>query len=77
MKNIINIGVNWGALDLWTNEGDLVFSPFAGIGSEGYQALKMNRRFIGIELKEAYWKQAVANLKSVEREKANDLQLFG
>ena len=54
------------ALQLWTNKGDTVLSPFAGIGSEGYEALKMNRRFIGIELKESYYKQAVANLKKVE-----------
>ena len=46
------------SLQLWTNPGDLVFSPFAGIGSEGWQALKMGRRFVGIELKESYWKQA-------------------
>jgi len=54
------------ALQLWTNENDIVLSPFAGIGSEGYEALKMNRRFIGIELKEGYYIQAVANLKKVE-----------
>lgn len=53
-------------LQLWTNPGDLVLSPFAGIGSEGYVSLQMNRRFIGFELKESYFKQAVANLKSIE-----------
>lgn len=51
------------AVALWTNPDDLVYSPFAGIGSEGYQALKMGRRFIGSELKESYFKQACANLK--------------
>lgn len=55
------------AVELWSNPGDVVFSPFAGIGSEGYQALLMGRRFVGIELKESYWKQAKANLESVER----------
>lgn len=50
------------ALVLWSNPRDTVLSPFMGIGSEGYCALKMNRRFIGIELKEAYWRQAVNNL---------------
>lgn len=51
------------ALELWTNPNDLVLSPFAGIGSEGYEAIKMGRRFVGIELKEAYFNQAVKNLK--------------
>lgn len=50
------------AIALWSNPGDLVLSPFAGIGSEGYQALKMGRRFVGIELKESYWNLAVKNL---------------
>lgn len=47
---------------LWSNPGDLVLSPFAGIGSEGFVALQEERRFVGIELKESYYKQAVANL---------------
>ena len=54
------------AVDMWTNPGDVVFSPFGGIASEGYQALKMERKFVGIELKESYWKQGVANLKNAE-----------
>ena len=52
------------ALHLWSNPGDLVLSPFMGIGSEGYQALKMGRRFVGFELKPSYYTQAVANLRS-------------
>jgi superfamily II DNA or RNA helicase len=55
------------ALQLWSNPGDIVFSPFAGIGSEGYESLKLGRKFIGIELKESYYRQAVANLKYMER----------
>jgi hypothetical protein len=47
---------------LWTNPGDTVFSPFAGIGSEGYVALEEGRKFYGIELKESYFQQAVKNL---------------
>ena len=43
------------ALQLWTNEGDVVFTPFLGIGSEVYQSLKMNRKGIGIELKSSYF----------------------
>ena len=54
------------ALELWTNPMDRVFSPFGGIGSEGYQAIKMGRQFIGCELKESYWKQGVENLKAAE-----------
>jgi DNA modification methylase len=44
-----------------------VLSPFAGIGSEGYVAIEMGRRFIGVELKESYYRQAIDNLRSAER----------
>jgi hypothetical protein len=47
---------------LWSNKGDTVLSPFAGIGSEGYVSLQEGRRFIGAELKASYYKQACANL---------------
>jgi hypothetical protein len=50
------------ALELWTRPDDLVLSPFAGIGSEGYCALEMGRRFVGVELKASYWRQACLNL---------------
>ena len=52
------------ALILWSNPDDLVLSPFMGIGSEGYVALHMARRFVGVELKESYFKQAVLNLRA-------------
>jgi hypothetical protein len=52
------------ALVLWSNDGDVVYSPFAGIGSEGYQSLKMRRKFVGSELKESYFRQACANLRN-------------
>ena len=62
------------AITLYSNGGDTVFSPFLGIGSEGYQALKMGRRFIGTELKPAYFRQAVKNLMQAEQEgSAGDL----
>lgn len=51
-------------MQLWSNPGDVVLSPFAGIGSEGYVALKMSRKFIGVELKRSYWEQAGRNLGS-------------
>jgi len=54
------------AVDLWTNPDDLVLSPFAGIGSEGYVAVQRGRRFAGVELKESYFKQACANLTNAE-----------
>jgi DNA modification methylase len=54
------------ALEIWTNHGDLVLSPFAGIGSEGYESIKVGRRFIGFELKNSYYRQAVANLAAAE-----------
>lgn len=51
---------------LWSNPGDTVMSPFMGIGSEGFGALKLRRRFVGVELKEAYWRVACKNLVAAE-----------
>lgn len=51
---------------LYSNPGDLVLSPFAGIGSEGYVAVQERRRFTGCELKPSYWRQGVMNLQSAE-----------
>lgn len=53
------------AIEIWSNPGDTVFSPFMGIGSEGYVALQMKRKFIGIELKDKYFEIAVKNIKIV------------
>lgn len=64
------------ALQLWTNPGDIVLSPFMGIGSEGYKALEMGRRFVGIELKESYYNVAVSNLKSASSRQEQET-LFG
>jgi hypothetical protein len=47
---------------LWTNPGDVVLDPFMGIGSTGYSAVQMGRKFVGIELKESYYRQAESNL---------------
>lgn len=57
-------------VELYTNPGDIVFTPFLGIGSEVYQSVKMGRRGIGIELKPQYFKCAVDNMQSLEIEKA-------
>lgn len=54
------------AIRLWSNPGDTVFSPFTGIGSEGWGALKAGRKFIGTELKPAYFRQAVKNLTEMD-----------
>jgi len=53
-------------LTLWSNPGDIVLTPFMGVGSEVYCAVKMSRRAIGIELKSSYFAQAVRNLSSVD-----------
>lgn len=58
---------------LWTNPGDIVLSPFAGIGSEGYVSVEMGRKFIGVELKESYFNQAVRNLQQFDSQQ----DLFG
>lgn len=55
---------------LWSNPGELILSPFAGIGSEGYVALSKGRRFHGVELKASYWRTAVDNLRRAETEQA-------
>jgi len=55
-------------MHLWSAPNDTVFSPFTGIGSEGYVATKMGRRFIGSELKRSYWEVAQKNLKLAEVE---------
>lgn len=61
------------ALMLWSNPGDIVASFFAGIGSEGVQALKMGRRFVGTELKESYWLEGCRNLVAAESYREQDL----
>lgn len=61
------------AVRLWSNPGDVVLSPFMGIGSEGVMALKARRKFVGIELKDSYFRQACRHLNSAER---NAMDLF-
>lgn len=72
----LQLGVIERALWLWSNPGDVVLSPFAGIGSEGVVSLRMKRRFIGIELKPAYYTQAVKNLVATENE-AQQMDMLG
>lgn len=54
---------------MWSNPGDVILSPFMGIGSEGFVSIEHDRKFIGYELKESYFKQAVANLQTAESKK--------
>lgn len=60
---------------LYSNEGETIFSPFGGIGSEGYQALKMNRKSISIELKESYFELNKRNHNAANEEKGQ-LKMF-
>ena len=62
-------------IDLWSKPDDLVLSPFAGIGSEGYVAVTKGRRFVGIELKPSYFNLAARNLHDAEIE-ASQKTLF-
>lgn len=59
----LQLGVIRRAVRLWSKPGDVVWSPFAGIGSEGYVSLQEGRRFVGAELKSSYYAQALRNLE--------------
>lgn len=71
----LQLGLIERCVRLWSNPSELVLSPFAGIGSEGYVSVLQGRRFIGCELKPSYWQTAVGNLRTAEAE-ANALKLF-
>lgn len=64
----LQIDVIERALTMWSNQSDVVLSPFMGIGSEGVTALRLGRRFIGTELKESYFRQACRYIGAVERQ---------
>lgn len=74
----LQLGVIDRLVRLYTNPGELVFSPFTGIGSEGYQSLLRGRRFYGCELKDEYHEQACRNLEAAERKakQAESISLF-
>lgn len=63
------------SVKLWTNPGDVVFSPFGGIASEGVGALTYGRKFVGVELKESYWNDGVRNLSEIDEPR--QVSLFG
>lgn len=62
---------------LYTNPGEIVFSPFTGIGSEGFEAVKAGRRFYGCELKPEYHAAALKNLERASRVQTEQAELFG
>lgn len=64
----LQLGTIERCVRLWSNPGELVLSPFMGIGSEGYVSLKFDRRFVGIELKESYFNNAAKNISSIVRQ---------
>lgn len=64
----LQLGTIERCVRLWSNRGDVVLSPFMGIGSEGYVSLKFDRRFVGIELKDTYFKHAANNCASVVKQ---------
>ena len=64
------------SLHLWSNEGDTVLSPFAGIGSEGHESIRLKRNFVGIELKKSYFDQMKMNLFNLQKSR-EQLTLFG
>jgi DNA modification methylase len=65
------------AITLWSNPGEIVFTPFMGVGSEVYQAVAMGRKGVGAELKPSYWRQAVKNCATAgEKREQDEMPLF-
>lgn len=64
------------ALELWSNPGDVVCSPFAGIGSEGVMSIRMDRRFVGVELKLSYYALACRNIQNAAATGKKQIGLF-
>lgn len=69
----LQLDVIYRAVVMWSNPGDVVLSPFMGVGSEGVVSLKNGRRFVGVELKDAYWRQSVQHFEASE----SQLSLIG
>lgn len=69
----LQLGVIERAVKLWSNPGEIVLSPFMGVGSEGYKAVQLNRRFIGIELKASYFRTAAKYLEHALAHRQQDL----
>lgn len=73
----LQLDVIYRSVEMWSNPGETVLTPFMGVGSEVYGAVKLGRRGVGCELKPSYYRQAVRNLASLQNEKQEDqLDLF-
>jgi hypothetical protein len=64
------------AIVLWSNPGDIVLTPFMGVGSEVYAAVSAGRRGVGIELKDTYFRQAIKNMETVDEARIEEPTLF-
>ena len=73
----LQLGTIERCIRLWSNPGELVLSPFAGIGSEGYEAVRLGRRYHGIELKPAYARTAAKNLTIAQSKRTQGLLFSG
>ena len=67
----LQLGLIRRAVAIWSLPNEVVFSPFAGVGSEGVGAIDIGRKFVGIELKPEYYEQAIVNLDESVAKKAN------
>jgi DNA modification methylase len=72
----LQLGTIERVVRLWSNRGDTVLSPFAGIGSEGYVSIQQGRKFVGIELKPLYARTAIRNLRTARAQLDSQLSLF-
>jgi DNA modification methylase len=61
---------------LWSNEGETVFTPFMGVGSEVYGAVRQGRKGIGVELKPSYFRQSVKNVREALKDRTSEQSLF-
>lgn len=68
----LQLGTIERCVRLWSNPGELVLSPFAGIGSEGYEAVRLGRRYLGMELKPSYFRVAARNLRTASQLKRQE-----
>jgi hypothetical protein len=72
----LQLGTIERCVRLWSNPGEMVLSPFAGIASEGYESVRLGRRFVGCELKREYWQAGVTNLRAVESSVIAQVEMF-
>jgi len=73
----LQLDVIYRLIELYSNKGEIILTPFMGVGSEVYGAVAMDRKAIGIELKDSYFNQSIRNLGHVEKlDNKDQLQLF-